>query len=120
MTCGQCDGAGWVTVGPDYVAQRCPEPGLPEGDTPGLDVLRADLVAAWEQRRASVAREVYPCKVCNEAAFFRWAGRHWLADHDRAACNECSTPGSGARRRGRTPEPSGRSPVDLPARKDLE
>lgn len=37
-----------------------------------------------------VARHnVYPCKVCRPAAFFRWAGGHYDSNHDASSCAEC-------------------------------
>lgn len=51
--------------------------------------------------------DVYPCRVCRPEDFARWAGGHFAADHDRAACVECRTgPPKARKRRGAGREPT--------------
>lgn len=32
----------------------------------------------------------YPCPQCRSKAFQKWAGKHYLPDHDKAHCPECA------------------------------
>lgn len=99
-TCDDCgEGHGWKHVQEPYAVQQAERAG-----EPGTAEYAAALAAA--------RNTVYPCRTCNKAAFFRWAGRHWLPDHDVASCGECIEAGRPApngrkagRRRPATEEP---------------
>lgn len=77
-----------------------------------------DGTPAWRARVAALLNSVYPCRVCKPAAFFRWAGGHFAADHDAGSCPDCATPGQTRRRApARTaashePPPVGEPPPD--------
>lgn len=83
--CPRCDGARWVLVTPVYAERLAPVP-----DVAGLpDDQAAALLREAHARRAALTDSWYPCRDCNRAQFFRWAGGHLASDHDRAACDEC-------------------------------
>lgn len=87
---GRCDGSGWVQVQPAYAAQQHPYPPNPELDATDEELAEhGRLVRRTDVLRGQVADSYYPCKSCNEAAFFRWAGGHHRPDHDQSACPEC-------------------------------
>lgn len=88
---GRCEGDGWVRVTEAYVDGIAPWPAKPTSDDPAVLAEYELRVETIRIRRVSAAETVYPCKRCNTTAFHRWAGRHWLADHDRRACDECSS-----------------------------
>lgn len=95
--CQRCD-AGWVEVTQSYVDRIAPIPELQLGADP--DVHEA-IVAEVMTRRASLANTVYPCRDCQPAAFYRWAGGHLERNHDRAKCDECSELDARSSSRGR-------------------
>lgn len=88
---GRCEGDGWVLVTEAYVDGMYPWPAKPEDDSPEALAEYELRVETIRIRRQSAASTVYPCKRCNTAAFHRWAGRHWMPDHDRAKCDECKS-----------------------------
>lgn len=90
---GRCGGAGWVQVTASYAERLFPMPAQATLDD-------ADQAAAWaaiaesvERRRSAALDSWYPCKDCNGATFYRWAGRHLDSNHSRAGCAECELAG---------------------------
>jgi hypothetical protein len=96
---GRCAGDGWVLVTEAYVDGVAPWPAKPEEETEEALAAYEIAVETCRIRRTSAASTVYPCKHCNVEAFHRWAGRHWLPDHDRRACEECASPARSSTRR---------------------
>lgn len=107
----RCEG-GWVKVQASYVEANAPEPDLPEGDTPEDEDNRAKIIEQWQLRRAALADSWYPCKECNQQAFYRWANGHLASDHVRHECPDCQTPAQrrAADRGHREPAPVGANP----------
>ncbi len=95
--CDHCEG-GWVKVADDYGQKIHPGPsaetleGMAEKD-------RERLLRLTESIQATISNSVYPCRHCNEAAFWRWRGGHLESAHNRGTCDVC-TP---SRPRGRSP-----------------
>jgi hypothetical protein len=85
-------------VQPAYAAQLVPDPPAEVWQHLSADEAAA-LRAQVRLRRLAAERHVYPCRVCNERLFFRWAGRHYLPDHDVGGCSECITARGGPRER---------------------
>jgi hypothetical protein len=84
-----CD-HGWVTVPAGYAEHAHPYPPRP-AVAPGDEAL-----TEWEEvcrfvdaKRATAAKAIFPCPDCRPAAYERWAGGHYLPDHDRTRCAEC-------------------------------
>lgn len=88
---GRCEGDGWVLVTEAYVDGMYPWPAKPTDDSPEALAEYELRVETIRIRRESAAATVYPCKRCSPDAFHRWAGRHWMPDHDRAKCDECKS-----------------------------
>lgn len=96
---GRCEGDGWVRVGPEYVDRIAPWPAKPTDVSPEALEAYELAVETCRIRRESAANTIYPCKACEPGSFERWAGRHWLPDHDRSACSECKTSAGSSRSR---------------------
>lgn len=113
--CGHCDGTGWVWVAEAYALHAHPVPTAEQAAARGADL--AVLTAKASASRAAVLASVYPCKHCNTALFYRWAGGHLDTGHDRGRCGECiDVTGRGTRRRRAAPaepEPVGADRKDL-------
>jgi hypothetical protein len=77
---GGCVG-GWKEVQEAYALQEAAKAGDP-GDP------------RYEAALAAARNTVYPCRICNKAAFFRWAGGHLDPEHDRSTCGECLEAGA--------------------------
>lgn len=125
MTCENGCEFGWLTVQPGYAERWVPDPD-PSVVTP--ENMPA-AVALVEARRAGLRGTVYPCKVCNKEAFFRWAGGHFVSGHDEQPCNDpnCQRARHGHRRSGSgslsglEPSPAADPPGYIEAiRRDLE
>lgn len=98
---GDCDGAEWVYVGPAYAERLFPLPPAPTLETAEHAAVWAAVCDGIERKRRAAANSAYPCRACNPRAFYRWAGRHLDADHDRGSCAECKLIAEEARRRPR-------------------
>lgn len=84
-----CEG-GWVRVHAGYAERRHPDPTPPEaGASSEVMAVYEHQLANVSGRRAATAETYYPCKHCNQSAFYRWAGGHWDSGHDTARCDEC-------------------------------
>lgn len=111
---------GWITVTAAYVDEHAPKRPTAEVWDGMTDAERAAWEAQDEAVRAGLAATVYPCKQCEPEMFYRWAGGHLDPRHNRADCDECSTPRS--RRRTRSTAGPDPEPVPDPAwagRRDL-
>lgn len=93
-TCDDCDTTGFRYVQRAYAESEAKRrmaasanPVTPEDDP-----------SKYEGLVATFLNTVYPCRTCNPSLFFRWAGGHLAADHDRDACGECIEAGSGSGR----------------------
>lgn len=130
--CARCE-HGWVEVTAAYVDRKAPWPAPLAAELmseEGMQEAYAALVASVAQRRASLARSVYPCRECQPAAFYRWAQGHNDPNHDRMNCAECreldGRRGKGrasSQRRERDLLREGPSPAPVPAaahRRDLD
>lgn len=85
--CDACE-FGWRSVQMPYCEKMFPV--ADDDDDEAIERAR--------ERRAAAMNTVYPCKVCQPNLFFRWVGGHLDKEHDRGACEECSS--IGHRRRG--------------------
>lgn len=91
--CQRCGGTKWVQVQPAYAERMFPMPAdLPEDATPDQRRVHAIVAADVERARHAAADSFYPCKDCAPTQFFRWAGGHLAANHDRSSCAECYSP----------------------------
>ena len=111
MGCDKCDN-GWRDVSETYVVKTYP---MPERGSM-TEAEHTEAVRQCEMKRASARATVYPCKECQPALFYRWAGGHLHADHERGSCDECSdrsTSRGRSRRRTPEPEPDPEPPGDL-------
>lgn len=112
--CTRCE-HGWVQVQPAYAVHQYPDPTMEQLD--GLTAGEAAVVwATVEANRAAALKSVYPCRRCNRAMFFRWAGGHFTFGHDPLRCDECIEAMGGKRAAQRAAKAYG----DLTPRKDLD
>ena len=79
----ECVG-GWMYVSERYATH------LAEETVHANTVPKQAIVAAFRN-------SVYPCTVCRPDLFYRWAGGHLAAGHNRSECVECSERQSGKR-----------------------
>jgi hypothetical protein len=99
--CDRCDGYGWRTVPPEYVArmvrvlERRPVQ-IPARAGEPVEAHAARQIAAQDARDREVARmershaeSVTPCPHCRPRSAARWAEGHWSPGHDRAGCVDC-------------------------------
>lgn len=87
--CTKCVG-GYVEVKPAYALHQYPDPTMDQ--LAALDHDPAAVAALWAQvetSRQAALNSVYPCRRCNPALFFRWAGGHLVLNHDMVNCQEC-------------------------------
>lgn len=112
---GRCAGSGWVQVTPAYAEKLFPMPPQPSLETQDQAAEWAAIAKGVESRRKAAADSWYPCKDCNGAVFYRWAGHHLESGHARSGCPECELAaelsGRPARKRDQyTPAPAGPLP----------
>lgn len=117
MSCDieRCD-HGWVTVLPSYADRHAPQ--QPSADV--WDRMSAKERETWETNTAAawlaLSETVYPCRMCQPDAFYRWVQGHWSSDHDRDRCEICQEEAGSkpAMQHAATPVAS------VPPRRDLE
>lgn len=85
--CDRCDG-GWRTVTEGYVDRLAPIPTALDL-APFTEEEQGAILYLNGVKRAALRDSVYPCSDCNSSAFYRWAGGHLEANHDRGRCLEC-------------------------------
>lgn len=93
-SCSRCHGVGWVQVQPSYADRQLPS--LTLDQAAAVEAAGPEAVAAVDRQlhyqRVALADSWYPCRECNERAFYRWRDSHYHPDsdhHNRATCAGC-------------------------------